>query len=176
MAVKEKRTQRKKPKDNPFDKSQTPIDWKVDDFVFIFPKAKSYKLKLDILNALTGAQIERTIEGASTLTLTLSDPNQALLLSGIMDTNRDGKPENVEVQVHDNWYRLVSWALDGAGAGTVTMTFEDRDIAHLRTFKKYREWKRTKRFTRSMAVKAMCDEAGIRSYIPELKTRQPIGN
>lgn len=79
-----------------------------------------------VLGALTDATIERTIEGASTLSLTFHDDQRSLLNSGLFG-------ERVTAQVDKFSFELVQVSKSG---DAVTCTFEDLPVAALRRNKK----------------------------------------
>lgn len=85
------------------------------------------KIQFDAVERVIDARISRTIEGASTLTITLIDPDREVLNSGIL-ANR------LDINVDGLWFRLT--ALNKPiGSDRLELTFEDREIAILRTYK-----------------------------------------
>lgn len=123
------------------------------------------KLNIDIVRAVTGGEIERTIEGACTLTLTVHDPKLDLL-KRIED--------DMDVRVDRFWFRLARVTRDGS---TVTLVFEDREVAWLRGYTKPRRAYRDKQ-TRAEFVLSMVREVRegkITLVAPELHKRQRIG-
>jgi hypothetical protein len=119
-----------------------------------------------ITDAIVGGELERTIEGASTLTLEVHDPHRALIRSP--DLRRA-----IDVQYEGVWFRLVKVA---KSADTVTLTFEDRDVAYLRRHTRPRKVSRN-RSTRAQFVRTLVREvkaSRIKFYSPEVNKRQPI--
>jgi cell wall-associated NlpC family hydrolase len=135
---------------------------------------------LDIADAVTGGELERTIEGASTLTLELHDPHRKVI-------RHKALLRSVDFEFDKTWWRLVKVS---KSADTVTLTFEDRDVAYLRRHKGPRKVYR-KKHTRAQFVRMLVREVGrraaegkkgklvgkqrIRFYCPEVNERQPIG-
>lgn len=88
----------------------------------------SSQLRTDVVGRITSADVERTIEGASTLTVVLNDYDRLILRSGLLSSKLD-------LQVDNLWWRLVK--VEKAETGDdLTLTFEDREIAILRTYNK----------------------------------------
>ena len=123
--------------------------------------------------AIVGGEIERTIEGASTLTLELHDPDQKLLNGKLLM----GK-EPVDVKFDRFWFRLVRTSKQGT---TLTLTFEDREVSLMRLITKPRQAYRDKmtraEFILSMLLETKGDDGRkvkIPYYIPELHVRQDI--
>lgn len=73
--------------------------------------------------------IERTIEGPSTLTLTLNDRDRWLLQSGALSPAQVER--GVDVSIDGLWFRLVAHNKSG---DTLTLTFEDREVVLLRRY------------------------------------------
>jgi hypothetical protein len=123
-------------------------------------------LSADIAAAVTGGELERTIEGASTLTLSLHDPEKKLVSS-------DALEGNVDLKLDRFWFRLTRTAKDG---DTITLTFEDREVAWLRGYTEPRRAYRD-RSTRAEFVLSLLrevKEGRVRLVCPELHKRQPV--
>src|SRR5262245_25728119 len=73
-------------------------------------------------DVITSASLERTVEGASTLTITISDQPRALQKTRFVGSN-------VDVNVDGLWFRLVHVSKN---EDDITLTFEDREVAALR--------------------------------------------
>lgn len=147
---------------------------------------------VNIAGSITSAELELTIEGASTLTVTVEDPDRHLLNSEVLtrwtwgETGfRDGEGWVRKGRAVDAYlpaenpknrlpFRLVKVSLAGT---EVTLTFEDRIVALLRQHKGARKLSRAKG-TRAMFIKMLADEVkaygGVPVFIPELRKRQPI--
>src|SRR5688572_28837684 len=84
------------------------------------------KVGVDVVEIITEAFVERTIEGASTLEVTIVDDDRKILNSGKLTRKLD-------VRLDGLWFRLVNISKQGK---YLTLTFEDREIAVLRTYTK----------------------------------------
>jgi hypothetical protein len=117
--------------------------------------------------AVADADLERTIEGASTIKLTIHDPNYELLEHPLLQGQFD-------VQVDDLWFRFVR--VDKK-LRTLELTFEDREVARLRLDTGPRKAFRDK-MTRAEFIRMLVREdkkpAPIPFYCPELHVKQPI--
>jgi hypothetical protein len=136
-------------------------------------------LDVSVADAITGGELERTMEGASTLTLTLHDPHRALLRNPDLS-------KAIDMTFGDYWWRLVKV---GKSGDALTLTFEDRDVAYLRQHAKPRKTYRGT-VTRAQFIRQLVREVGQRSakkgsktttkgitfVCPELSIVQPIGD
>lgn len=94
-------------------------------------KAKRYGI--DIAESLAEATLERALEGASTVTLTVSDPDYALVNCPIFDMDVNGRIDPLEIQLDGLTFRLVKFSPQyGAQGNVLTLTFEDRNVNILR--------------------------------------------
>jgi hypothetical protein len=138
-------------------------DTDLTKFVLVFQGQDN----LDIRNMITSATLTRTIEGASTLEVTFADPDRLLLNSGRLARGCD-------VELDGLWFRLQRIKKSG---DKLTLSFEDRTIAILRTYaRKLGPIPRTK-LTRAEFVLKMIEqvqEFEIPWFIPELHDIQPI--
>jgi cell wall-associated NlpC family hydrolase len=145
---------------------------------------------IDARGSLTGVTLERTIEGASTVTVNLRDPNGVLFRQGRVWAPKTRKPLDrdsagvalrrpvlrgraMEIELDGVSYRLVQVSKSG---DDITLTFEDRSVYFLR--RKYGA-KRTSRsdVTRAQFILGLVREIKsnpIRFVCPELNVRQPI--
>jgi hypothetical protein len=116
---------------------------------------------------ITDGRLERTMDGASTLTLTLDDHDRALIRSGVFS-------KQLDLYLAGEWWRLVQVGKQG---DTLTLTFEDRAVAYLRQITKPRKAKRS-RMTRAEFALSIVREVkaggGIPFVCPELHGKQPI--
>ncbi|MCW3039349.1 MAG: hypothetical protein JWM31_1254 [Solirubrobacterales bacterium] len=118
----------------------------------------------DLTDLITDAQVERSIEEATTLTLTLHDPERVLRPSGILN-------ERADLDVGTHQFRLVRVSKSG---DDFTLEFEDRDVARLRLERKPRKVSRGK-VTRAEFAKLIVDDTpGIGFFCPDLHKKQPI--
>src|SRR5215471_12267967 len=120
----------------------------------------------DLDERIKDITLSLSMEGASNLSVVVNDQDRALLGSGLL-TNR------LDVQLDGLWFSLTGCNKSG---DEVTLTFEDREIAILR---KYTKWKIASRqnMTRAEFVYSMIREVkemSIPVMIPELHTVQPI--
>lgn len=76
----------------------------------------------DVAGVIVGSTIERTIEGASTLTIDLYDGSRKLLKSGFLN-------ERIQVKIDDFTFELVQVRKSGFG---LSVTLEDLPVAALR--------------------------------------------
>lgn len=87
------------------------------------------RLRADVTAAITAADVERTIEGASTLTVALRDTHRTLVKSGIFSSR-------ITAQVDRFSFELVQVK---KGGHALTATFEDLAVAALRRHTKPRK-------------------------------------
>lgn len=146
---------------------------------------------VDIAAAMTSAELELTVEGASTLTITVADADHALLTSGVFtrwtwgETGlRDekgwvtkGRAVDAYLAAPDGtraWFRLVKVS---KADDVLTLTFEDRIVSYLRAHKGTKKLARSAG-TRAMFIRSLAREVnvegGIATFIPELSVKQPI--
>lgn len=125
----------------------------------------------NIVQALETIEVDRTIEGASTITVTVADHDRSLLRSGKLSARQD-------IEIDGLWFRLVETQI--TGPGILELTFEDREIAILRLFntpiKASSATSRTK-ITRAQFIARLINEAlpTTPMIIPELSTPLPVG-
>lgn len=123
-------------------------------------------LKTNLVGRIIDGNIKRTIEGASTLNIVLSDDDRSILNSGLLSSKLD-------VQLDGMWFRLAG--IDKQDDET-TIISEDREIAVLR---EYASWKiaRRQNVTRAEFILNLLREVKefkIPVIIPELHVVQPI--
>jgi hypothetical protein len=160
------------------------IDYTLDD---VYLHGRGGGGALNIGGSVTGAELELTIEGASTLTLTVEDPELALLQSKLLtrwtwgtddrdETTWVRKGRAVDVRlVDDVWFRLVKVSKAGT---TLTLTFEDRIVTYLRRhfgpLKASRADDTRAEFILAMVRRVQALPVPFLFYCPKLHTRQPI--
>jgi hypothetical protein len=118
---------------------------------------------------ITDGRLERTMDGASTLTLTLDDHDRALLRSGALS-------QQIDLNLAGEWWRLVQVSKQG---DTLTLTFEDRAVAYLRKITTPRKAKRSKMTRAEFAlsiVREVKAGGGIPFVCPDLTVKQPIAS
>jgi len=125
---------------------------------------------IELQEAIIDASVERTIEGASTLTISLVDHDRKLLRSNRLHSRCD-------VKIDGLWFRLVSVEKQG---DILDLTFETREVAVLRTYDKIIKIShKTERFsiTRAKFILRLIKEVKefkIPWVIPELDKIQAI--
>jgi len=126
-------------------------------------KLKSMDARID--GSVTDGTLERTMDGASTLTLTVHDPKRILLRSGVFSTQ-------VDVSLDKLFFRLVKV---GKSGDDLTLTFEDREVAILRKATSPKKASRSN-VTRAQFALSLIREARplIPFKIPELGQRQAV--
>jgi hypothetical protein len=151
---------------------------------------------VDVRGAITGITIERTIEGASSIEVTLRDPDGRIFAGSRMwvpkvKRDKHGRPSveydyygtrvttpnergrAMEIDLDGIVFRLVKV---GKTADDLTLTFEDRVIYWLRRKKGEKRTPR-KRVTRAQFVLGLLREIKserVRFVCPELNLKQPI--
>jgi hypothetical protein len=126
------------------------------------------KVRAALGRVVTNAEHEQTIEGASTVTLTVRDPTRGLLRSNIVKTKSTLTLDRVQ-------YRLVKVSRDG---GALTLIFEETAVNVLREYDRPRKANRANT-TRAQFVRSLVREpAGtvIPFRCPELNVKQPIAS
>lgn len=123
-------------------------------------------VKTDLEEHITAATVARTIEGASTLTVSVNDFDRSLLRSGLLT-------QRLDVQIDGLWFRMtqVDKAYDN-----LDLIFQDREIEILRTYNKWLIAQRGQ-MTRAEFVLRLIREVkefNIPVVIPELHRVQPI--
>jgi hypothetical protein len=114
-----------------------------------------------LIDSIVSADIERTIEGASTLTITIVDPRRILQNSPYLS-------QECDTYVDGLWFRLVS--VDKQDDNMI-LTFEDREVAVMRTYNKPKTaaWGK---MSRAVFIKSMVKEVqefNIPFICPEIK-------
>lgn len=123
-----------------------------------------------------------TIDGASSLEVSLADPDLDLLTSGFFDANDDFALDAIDLNYpagSNYWWRLaeMSYTTDPASAN-LTATFEDRIVSYLRHKRGTKSASRAK-VTRAQFIKSItADEIKHPPkpvfVSPELRKVQPI--
>lgn len=112
--------------------------------------------------AVTSAEIQRTIEGASTLTLDLKDPTYTILRSPLLR-------QRTRVTVDPLTFELVQVRKTGT---LIKATFEDAKVAALRLHKGFNKVSRDK-MTRAEFIRMLVrEEKGISFFSPQLTKKQ----
>ena len=105
--------------------------------------------------SIVSGEVHRTIEGASSLKLTVSDYYGKIRNSGMLGAE-------VDIKLDGLWFRLVAVSKSG---NDLELTFESREVAILRTFKKRRVvgWGK---MSRTRFVQILMNEAPATRQIP----------
>jgi hypothetical protein len=133
------------------------------------------QIKFNAAGQVVDVNVTRTIEGASTVVVSLLDYDRTVLNSGLLNSRLD-------IQVDGLWFRLVSVSRS-PGSSQLDLTFEDREIAILRTYPpkdaphhgvKFVHRKNTTRAEFILNLIREVKEFKIPVVIPELHKVQPI--
>lgn len=150
---------------------QTPLQLMGEDVDLSKLYLKFGDKTINIEAAVTDVIIHRTIEGASTVTVTVEDTDHSLLRSGKLSSGQD-------TEIDGLFFRLAQVSIQGL---QLTLVFEDREVALLRKYTKpIKQGVRTSRknITRAQFVLRMLREVRevppIPYVIPELDVIEPI--
>jgi hypothetical protein len=135
--------------------------------VLLIAAGKQLGPRTRIDDRITDGTLERTMDGASTLTLTLDDADRTLLRSGLLD-------RQIDLALLGQWWRLVQVSKQ---ADTLTLTFEDRVVAYLRQIKTPRKAGRSKMTRAEFAlsiVREVKAGGGIPFFCPDLHVTQKV--
>lgn len=127
------------PESRPFNVERIPQDVDIDKFVLDLTANSKGLSDLGIRDRIQDGNIQRTIEGASNITVSVNDYDFKLEDSGVLK-------ERIDVKIDDYWYRLQ--AVNRSG-DSLELVFVDRDVARIK-----RE-KSVKRATRGAGKKKM---------------------
>ena len=121
------------------------------DELRLVTKGRTFELSESII----AGEVHRTIEGASTLKLTVSDYYGKIRNSGMLGAE-------VDIKLDGLWFRLVAVSKSG---NDLELTFESREVAILRLFKKRRVagWGQ---LSRTRFVQVLMNEAPATRQIP----------
>lgn len=130
----------------------------------------------DVTGNVTNVKTSESMEGAPTLTLDLNDPSWIITNSAVLDKKDDGRLDHVETQYRDAWWRLVEVSPRNED---LSLTFENRVVSVLRSYRKPKKHRRVSGYTRAMFLKALVDEANadghkIEFVCPRLHDEQTI--
>jgi hypothetical protein len=114
--------------------------------------------------SLTDAQLTRAIDAASTVNLTVHDAGDKLLLSPMLFEPHD-------IELDGLWFRFVQTTKDDPFE--LGMNYEALPVAILREHKGPKKAFRDT-YTRAEFVAALCSEAGVALWCPDLHVVQPI--
>ena len=120
---------------------------------------------IDITQSITDAIVDRTIEGASTLTITVQDDNdRTILTSGRLVKRAD-------VNIDGLWWTLVSVKKSGR---QLNLVFEEREVNLLRRYNKpiFADRSKVDRAQFVLRMIREVQEVPLKWIIPELKMKQ----
>lgn len=140
---------------------------------FMLDVASQKGLTVNIAESITEGKIKRTMEGASTLSVTINDGTLEILRSGIFGTKDNKKLPTIDVKVDGLWFRLTEFDKEGY---SLKLVFEDRIVAYLRTHIKHMVAKRGS-CTRAQFIQRQVKQVKathIRYVSPELHVKQPV--
>jgi cell wall-associated NlpC family hydrolase len=142
------------------------------------------QMLFDSTDRVIDIQVDREIAGASTVKITMDDYDRTIIRSWAINAALD-------VNIDGLWFRLVSVSKT-ASEDTLEMTFEQREIALLRTYPKpnttdwsqenqraWVKWANRSNTTRAEFILNLIREVreiNIPVVIPQLQTIQPIVN
>lgn len=127
------------------------------------------KAGINLVTAITSAQVSRTIEGASTLEVTVDDD----ISRTIQKSGKLGR--KVDVNVDGLWWTLKGINKTGR---SVRLTFEEREVNLMRYYQSFKYASRDD-MTRAQFVLSMIKEVTeepLQWVIPELLVDQPISD
>jgi hypothetical protein len=140
------------------------------------PARGKRKPKLDIGGSLVSAQVTLTIEGASSLTIGIHDPDWELERSGLLDRDANGRLDSVSMAIDSLRFRLAKAARNDDA--TLELTFEDEVWALLRAHRSHLATSRNA-MTRAQFIEKMVGEVKLRDlvyYAPEKGKKQPVAH
>jgi hypothetical protein len=138
---------------------------------------------IDVTESVVSGEVVRTIEGASTVTLTVRDSERALISDttgrGAVNarsalTDSEGELRTVDVQLDGLWFRLTKLSKSG---NDLTLTLEDRAVARLRSKKGPRKARSRAKVTRAQYILSLVRSlkgGRIPVKIHALRKKQPI--
>lgn len=107
-------------------------------------------------DAVADVEIERTIEGASTVTISAVDPNG--VIADLPEFQSQASLYPAEVRLGPRWYAMAG--LSKGDDGILSITFEDREVNTLRRYRSPRKSKRARQ-TRAEFCRVLVHEASI---------------
>jgi hypothetical protein len=128
------------------------------------------KLAGNLLEIVTDAEPKRTISGASTIALSIDDPDGWLLKSGLY-VPQEG--HRTDLHIDGLWFR--SCALSKS-SDKYTWTFESRPVALLRQYNKPKRVSRSKSTLAQFLKSCVAEVPSIGFVSPELTKKQPIAD
>jgi hypothetical protein len=163
------------------DAAASAADLTLDRIVLDEVRSRFAGINIDIAGAVIDATQDDDLDGGvSEITLTLRDPYNAILESGILDREEDGLLNAIDLDLGTDpdygrlIFRLIGY--DDDGHGGLTLKFEPRTVALMRRHRSRRRWRRGT-VTRAEVIQAQTREVKatrIRFVSEELHKRQPL--
>jgi hypothetical protein len=130
---------------------------------------------LPIEEAIIDGEVVRTMDGPSTVTITIHDQARDILKSKKLQTS-DGRLRTIDINLDGLWFRLVNLKKQG---DDLLLTFEDRAIVWLKDKKGPRKSASRAKTTRAQYILSLVRSAKkipprIPVRIHELNVKQPI--
>jgi hypothetical protein len=135
-------------------------DLDLTGIAFLSPKLPKYRFDESII----AGEVSRTIEGASTVTLTVNDQAGYIRRSGRLASR-------VDIKIDGLWFRLVKVQKSG---NDITLTFESREVAILRTYNNRRVigWGKMRRARFAQILVEEVKEMDIPFICPDLEAEK----
>lgn len=120
---------------------------------------------VSIDSRITDGSIERSMEAASTLSLTVDDAHRDLLRSGVFS-------QQIDLELDGQWWRLTAVSKSGS---SIELTFVDRVVAYLKAKSGPRKAARSK-MTRAEFILSLVQELKppVEFVCPDLHTQQKV--
>lgn len=145
--------------------------------------AKSGKDEVDLRGSVLDVRVKESMSTSPTVTIVVHDPAMSLMSSDVLfeeDDDGDRELRAIDVEIEPGrWYRLAKLGFGPASEGAgldVTLTFEHRVVAYLKSHSQPRKVSRA-RMTRAEFLRSLAREikaVNIRFYSPELHKTQPL--
>jgi hypothetical protein len=124
--------------------------------MLLVSRKRSRPARADITDQVTSIDEQAGLDGAPTLTVTISDPEWLVTNLELLDLDVDGRLDHVETKIDDAWYRLVKVSPND---DTLSLVFEDRTVSILRQYTKPKKRRRVSGYTRAMFLRDLVAEA-----------------
>lgn len=137
-------------------------------------KGRKLDPRVNLERAITNIQITDTMEGSSTVVLSLYDDDGDV--AAVFDMNTDGKLDQLDVNWPEGskfWWRLTQVGIDLVNGGwAYTLTFMERAACHLMLHTKPQKARRGQK-TRAEFLQQLTDVVGRKkgSRVPEIRFR-----
>lgn len=138
------------------------------------PAARRHRQKLNVAKSIIGGDVDRTIEGASTLTVKVRDMDRKILKSNLLELQADDRLGDIDVKLDGLRWRLVQVKKQG---DDLDFIFEELEVNLLRTGKgKPLKAKRGKTTRNEFILSLIRRIKGhkIKTRIHELHKTQPL--